>query len=231
VATTLILQNSAQESLEKIAACWQQRGDDAWKKKRTIRHWRQAWQHPTAEASEQAFSAAVDSLVEPLAETRAALLFLQANSWTKRECEKMMLMLMMMHGLLPWPPIHYPSSILLHRTRKPQGYMPPWQKQKNKNPSNKIASFKLTTPNNKPNFCKKNNNPRNKHTDRQRLFCVRNKSLKQNHQFCNNRIATEFYAKEEQEEEEGKKADWIIQVPRSSQKWWRGGKEHSEQKS
>jgi hypothetical protein len=79
VAITLILQNSAQESLEKIAACWQQRGDDvddAWKKKRTIRHWRQAWQHPTAEASEQAFSAAVDSLVEPLAETRAALLFL-----------------------------------------------------------------------------------------------------------------------------------------------------------
>jgi len=84
VAITLILQNSAQESLEKIAACWQQRGDDAddaWKKKkkkkkRTIRHWRQAWQHPTAEASEQAFSAAADSLVEPLAETRAALLFL-----------------------------------------------------------------------------------------------------------------------------------------------------------
>jgi hypothetical protein len=67
VAITLILQNSAQESLEKIAACWQQRGDDAddaWKKKkRTIRHWRQAWQHPTAEASEQAFSAAADSLV------------------------------------------------------------------------------------------------------------------------------------------------------------------------
>jgi hypothetical protein len=87
VAITLILQNSAQQSLEKIAACWQQRGDDAddaWKKKkkkkkqkkRTIRHWRQVWQHPTAEASEQAFSAAVDSLVEPLAETRAALLFL-----------------------------------------------------------------------------------------------------------------------------------------------------------
>jgi hypothetical protein len=74
VAITLILQISAQESLEKIAACWQQRGDDAddaWKKKkkkkkkkRTIRHWRQAWQHPTAEASEQAFSAAAaDSLV------------------------------------------------------------------------------------------------------------------------------------------------------------------------
>lgn len=117
----------------------------------------------------------------------------------------MLMMLMMMRGLLPWPPIHYPSPILLHRTRKPQGYMPPWpkQKNKNKNPYNKIASFTLTTPNNKPNFCKNNNNnPRNKHTDRQRLFCVRNKSLKQNHQFCNNRIATEFYTKEEEEEEE-----------------------------
>jgi hypothetical protein len=37
VAITLILQNSAQQSLEKIAACWQQRGDDAddaWKKKK-----------------------------------------------------------------------------------------------------------------------------------------------------------------------------------------------------
>lgn len=31
---------------------------------------------------------------------------------------------------------------------------------------------------------------------------MRNKSLKQNHQFCNNRIATEFYTKEEEEEEE-----------------------------
>jgi hypothetical protein len=55
----------------------------------------------------------------------------------------LLMMMMMMRGLLPWPPIHYPSPLLLHRTRKPQGHMPPWSKQIffKKNPSNEIASF------------------------------------------------------------------------------------------
>jgi hypothetical protein len=63
----------------------------------------------------------------------------------------MMLMLMMMRGLLPWPPIHYPSPLLLHRTRKPQGQMPPWPKQKKKkDPSYEIASFTPPHPTTNP---------------------------------------------------------------------------------
>jgi hypothetical protein len=66
----------------------------------------------------------------------------------------MMLMLMMMRGLLPWPPIHYPSPLLLHRTRKPQGQMPPWpklfKKKKKKSPSYEIASFTPPHPTTNP---------------------------------------------------------------------------------
>jgi hypothetical protein len=65
----------------------------------------------------------------------------------------MMLMLMMMRGLLPWPPIHYPSPLLLHRTRKPQGQMPPWpklKKKKKKTPSYEIASFTPPHPTTNP---------------------------------------------------------------------------------